>query len=114
MAQKIIDIDTTLDISGGANDAVAVDETLSYRSSTAAIHIVIGGATTNTDVHIETRLDPTLGWADWETPSTTLVAGDTVIRSIDVSGITRLRVRAVNQDATAGNTADVRIVVTSR
>lgn len=114
MAQKLIDINTTLDIAGGANDSVAVDETLSYRSETAAAHIVIGGATTATDVHIETRLDPTLDWDDWDTPSTGLTAGDTVIRRIDVSGITRLRIRAVNQDATAGNTADVRAVVTSR
>ena len=113
MAQKLIDIDTTLDIAGGANDSVVADETLSYRSETAAIQIVIGGATTNADVHIETRLDPALDWADWEAPTTALAAGDTVIRSIDVSGITHLRVRAVNQDATAGNTADVRAVVTS-
>ena len=114
MAEKLIDINTTLDAAGGANDSVAEAETISYRADTAAAHIVISGATTATDVHLETRLDPSLDWTDWDTPSTGLVAGDTVIRSIDVSGITRIRVRAVNQDATAGNTADVRIVVTSR
>ena len=112
MVSELIDIDATLDIAGGANDEVAANAPT--RADTAAIQIVVGGASTAVDVHVETRLDSELGWVDWETPFN-LSAGDSVSRRIDVEGIPRIRVRAVNNDATTGNTATVRaVVVTGR
>lgn len=112
MVSELIDIGDTLDPAGGANDTIVT--TGSTRADTAAIQIEVGGTSTAVDVHVETRLDPELGWTDWETPYT-LAAGDTICRRIDVEGIPRIRVRAVNNDATAGNTATVRaVVVTGR
>lgn len=112
MVSELIDIDATLDIAGGANDEAAASA--SSRADTAAIQIEVGGASTAVNVHVETQLDPSLGWVDWESPYA-LAGGDSISRRIDIEGIPRIRVRAVNNDATVGNTATVRaVVVTSR
>ena len=112
MTVQIIDIDSTLDVAGGTNDEVTANSP--SRADTAAIQIAVGGSSTSVDVHVETQLDPELGWVDWETPYA-LAGGDSISRRIDIEGIPRIRVRAVNNDATVGNTATVRaVVVTSR
>ena len=111
MSVQIIDIDATLDIAGGANDEVSANSP--SRADTAAMQVVVGGSSTAVEVHVETRLDPTLGWVAWETPFT-LAGGDSTSRRIDIEGIPRIRVRAVNNDATAGNTATVRAVVVTQ
>lgn len=104
---RIIDIDTTLDASGGAN--YAVSQTSPVNTDSAALHIEIGGATTAADIHVEARLASDLGWVDWIVPETGVANGYADISGLDIGDLTNIRVRIVNQDGT--NTADVRAVV---
>lgn len=106
---QTINIDETLDQSGGATDAVT--ESYQLRSNTAAFQVEIGGATTDIDVHFEARLATDLGWADWIPARTGRSNGYSELRGVDVEDITDIRVRVVNQDGSNG--ADVRAVVTT-
>lgn len=108
----IIDINTTLDAAGGANDEVT--EAYSTRADSAAIQLAIGGTSTSVDVHVEARLFGDLGWEDWITPWSGVANGTTDIQSIDIADVQQIRVRIVNNDATAGNTATVRAVLTTQ
>lgn len=105
----IINIDTTLDPSGGTNDEVI--ETYSGRNQTGSFQWEVAGASTAVDVHLESRLKDRFGWEDL-IPAETGVSGASGFHtSLDLDDIDQLRVRVVNQDATAGNTADVDAVV---
>lgn len=106
---RIIDINETLDPSGGASDSVA--ETYVLQSETAAFQVEIGGATTDIDIHFEARLADDLGWRDWITARTGESNGYSELRGVDVEDITHIRVRVVNQDGANG--ADVRAVVST-
>lgn len=102
----IIDIDATLDPSGGAD---SVSESYGVNTESAAVHYEIGGATTDLDVRIETRLADDLGWQDWADARLALANGDAEVFGVDIKNVSQLRARAVNNDGSNG--ADVRVVV---
>lgn len=107
-----IDIDATLDVAGGANDSVSQQAALS--TDDAAIHVEVSGASTSVDVHVETRLAEDIGWADLPPSATGVASGYNAVDTIDIADLGLVRVRIVNQDGTAGNTADVRAVLVTR
>lgn len=100
----IIDIDASLAAGGDS-----ASESYGVNTDSAAVHIEVGGATTDLDVHLETRLADDLGWQDWVDPRLTLANGDSEVFGVDIENVAQLRARAVNNDGTNG--ADVRVVV---
>jgi hypothetical protein len=106
---SIIDIDTTLDASGGANDSVA--RTYNTNDDTGLLHVVLSGASTSADVYVETRGAGDMGWADYLSPTTGAdpSSGYVDVTGLDLADVPELRLRIVNQDGS--NTADVRAVV---
>lgn len=107
-----IDIDATLDEAGGANDSVSQQAALSTEN--AAIHVEVSGASTSVDVHVETRLAEDIEWTDLPPSATGVAAGYNSVDTFDIADLGLVRVRIVNQDGTAGNTATVRAVLTTR
>jgi hypothetical protein len=110
MTYAIIDIDTTLDESGGANDEVI--ETYSGGSVPSVFQWVVSGSSADVDIHLEARLSDRLDWEDYIAPS--IGQSDTGdLHSLDLPTVDELRIRIVNQDGTAGNTADVDAILTT-
>lgn len=108
-----IDIAATLDASGGANDEISQQAALS--TDAAAVHVAVtGGASTGVDIHVETRLADDLDWVALSPSTTGVTSGYNSLDTFDVADLDTVRVRIVNQDTTAGNTADVRGVLTTR
>lgn len=107
-----IDIDMTLDASGGTTDEVSQQAALS--TDAAAVQVAISGPSTSVDIHVQTRLADDLGWADLSPSSTGVAGGYNSLDTFDVADFGFIRVRIVNQDGTSGNTADVRAVLTTR
>jgi hypothetical protein len=105
----IIDIDTTLDASGGSNDTVT--RAYQIHDDSGLLHVVLSGASTSADVFVETRGAEDMDWADYLSPTTGAdpSAGYVDVTGIDLEDVPELRLRIVNQDGT--NTADVRAVV---
>ena len=104
----IIDIETTLDESGGPNDSV----TRSYTVDTAigAFQWSIGGATRSADIALEARLADRFAWRPYGVGATN-TRSDNALEELDLAPLSTIRVRAVNNDGAAGNTADVDAVI---
>ena len=105
----IINIETSLDPSGGANDEVI--ETYSGRNQTGSFQWEVAGASSSVDIHLESRLKDRFVWEDLVPPETGVSGASGLQTGLDLDDIDQLRVRIVNQDSTAGNTADVDAVV---
>jgi hypothetical protein len=105
---KIIDIETTLDESGGPNDSV----TRRYTVDTAigAFQWSIGGATRSADIVLEARLADRFAWRPYGVGATDVGSGN-ALEELNLAPLSTIRVRAVNNDETVGNTADINAVV---
>lgn len=102
----IVNIDTTLDASGGDDTAT---ESYQTNAHTATLQTEVSGATAAVDIHFEGRLADDLAWVDWVEPRTGVGAGHAELRGVDIRDLDDIRVRITNQDGS--NTADVRAVV---
>lgn len=103
-----IDIDATLDASGGSNDST--EQTAQILTDAGALQVEVGGSTTDVTIHLDARLGDDLAWVtDYITAEANQSNGYRNIRQIDLGDINQVRVRCVNNDA--NNTATVKAVV---
>ena len=93
-----ISLDQVLDPSGGTDDEVT--ESVQINSGAGVLHVENQSdeGSTSVDFHLEARLSDSLGWQNWMKPYADVPNGNGRIDPIDLRGVTRIRVRAVNQD----------------
>jgi hypothetical protein len=108
MTYTIIDIYTPIDPAVETNDSV----TSAYSTDTdiGAFQWSVGGATRSVDIVLESRLDDRFDWKPYGVGATG-VRSDDALEIIDLAPLSVVRVRIVNNDGVAGNTADVDAVV---
>lgn len=116
MASVPIEIDTTLDASGGSNDSVS--ETVELASRDGAFQWELSGSSTDVDIFVEARLSDNHSWSDYLKFAGSDREGASAANGdgqgpllLDTGGITQLRVRVVNNDGS--NTADVTATLSS-
>ena len=92
-----IDAEKDLAASGGDD---TLSQTATVKTDTGAIQVEVGGATTDAAVHLDARLDESLGWVtDYFYAAENVAATYTDLDQLDLSDVQEVRVRIVNNDA---------------
>lgn len=100
-----IDIDDTIDPGGTVTQTAPVGT----GAGTLQVENSADGASTDVDFHLQVRSDDSVPWRDWIRPYEAVANGDGQIDPVDLSNISKIRGKVVNNDGS--NTADVRLIV---
>jgi hypothetical protein len=106
--ENVVDI---IEIDNALPPGETVTETHAVETANCAFQVEVDGATTNVDIHVESRLAADMGWVDVVSPATEVATGFADLQSINISNLSYLRVRVVNNDDT--NAGHVRAVVST-
>jgi hypothetical protein len=100
---KPIDASKQLEASGGDD---TLSRTATVNTDTGAFQVEIDGATTDADVHVDARLDDSVGWVtDYFYSATVVGATYEDLDQLDLEGVLEIRVRIVNNDIDNGASA---------